>query len=120
MYASMYKQGTGPRRGSHRHPDTITYWKAGGLDMYGQPSWSAPITIPARVEQGSRVYYTENGREVRGRYYVFIESDQLKEGDIVYMGRSGDVSPPTSSLEVKQQRIIPSLLGNVKEYRYAM
>lgn len=116
MYANLYQFP----KGSHKHNDTITMWQSGGLDAYGQPAWDGPNAMKARVEKGHRVYYTENGREVRGRYYIFLPDESLKEGDTVYVGESSEQNPPSESFEVKQVRIIPSVNGNVKEYRFAL
>lgn len=116
MYAPIRKRPTG----DYRHPQTITYWRAGNLDMFGQPTWSGPHVVPARIEEGNRVYYIENGREVRGRAYVFLPQQLLKVGDKVLFEKSDQATPPQGTFEVKQERIIPSLLGTAKEYRFAM
>lgn len=102
----------------NKHPDKVTYWKAGGIDYMGQPSWDSPVTIDCRWEDEQRLYLTSDGREARGRSSIYCNFGGLDIGDMVAMGVSSEATPPTGSYEVKSPRVIKNLRGTRIEHRY--
>jgi len=102
----------------NKHPDTIAYWKKGGVDHMGQPSWDGPHNAPCRWEDEQRLYLTSDGREYRGRSTIYTKTDLLGIGDYVLEGGSEESEPPTRSYEVKHPRKIKNLRGTKVEYRY--
>lgn len=102
----------------NKHPDKVTYWKSGGIDYAGQPSWETPVTIPCRWEDEQRLYINSDGRESRGRSSIYCNYGGLDVGDYVLQGTSTEVSPPSGSYEVKSPRTIKNLRGTRVEHRY--
>lgn len=95
----------------------VTIWKSEGLDMYGQPSWSAPVVVKARWEDVQTLYLNANGREERGNSRVYLEKDAAKIGDHIYLGVSQSVTPEPESQEVRSRRSISNLGGTRHEHR---
>ena len=103
---------------SNRRNDPATIWKAGDLDIYGQPTWSDPIHVMVRWEEGDRGYITTMGVEERGRNTIFFEGDgTLEIGDYIARGHLTEVSPVKGSWAIKQTRRIPNLTGTKIEWR---
>lgn len=102
----------------NKHPDTITYWKNGGVDYMGQPAWNGPHIDKVRWEDEQRLYLNDNGVEQRGRSVIYAAKDILEIGDYVFLGSSTNLSPPNGSWEVKQPRVVRNLRGTKTEHRY--
>lgn len=105
---------------NRKHPHRITYWKKGLIDRHGVPSWDGPYTAYVRWEDSDRVYWTENGREIRGRSFIYADEDILTNGDYAIFAVSCLESPPNASYEVKMVRRITNIRGTKTEYRYSL
>lgn len=103
---------------TNKHPDKLTYWKAGETDYTGQPVWGPPTLIYCRWEDEQKIYLTATGREERGRSVIYAKFGGLEIGDYVINGESLDTEPPYDAFEVKQPRRIKNLRGTRVEYRY--
>lgn len=89
----------------------VTIWKAqagsgGSID----PGWAAPVSVDARWEERSEVFYGVNGQEERSRVSVFLLED-VALGDRIGFGESAAATPPSDALPVRDFKKMPDLSG---------
>ena len=93
-----------------------TYWTAGAKDLYGNPTWSSPVTVKCRWEDKQVKTIDFQGNEIISNSIVYLDVD-LTLGDYLYNGISTDSSPPISAKEVRNFSKIPSLKGNAYQHK---
>ena len=102
-----------------RRKQTATYWKAGGLDDFGNPSFEAPRTISVRWEDRGELFYDSEGRERRSQSMVGVGED-MSIGDYLQLGdNTSDLKPGSNAKEIKEFRRTPNLT-NTKVDRWAV
>lgn len=100
-------------------PQTLTRWRSGGKDKYGQPTGYIIEVIPCRYEEANRLYVREDGQHERSRATIYTGSDSLDLGDMVAVGdHSSSSTPIGGSFEIKNKRITTNQRGTRTEYRY--
>ena len=101
-----------------KYPHKITYWKNSGLDKHNQPTWDGPYVVDCRLENKERLFYTEDGQQVRGNSTIYLEENLLTQGDYVHYGKSESSTPESKSFEIKRNFAISNLRGTRTEYSY--
>lgn len=105
---------------SNKHHDWATVWVPASLDIYGSPTFSPPIQVECRWQEGERRYITENGTEARGRHTVYIDpsnESSIPNGSYLARGQYADLTPISGSWEIKQRRLHKNLSGTKSEFR---
>ena len=102
----------------NKYPHKLTYWKNGGLDRHNQPTWDGPYVVDCRWEFKERLFYTEDGQQVRGNSTIYLKTNLLNQGDYVYRGESTSSSPESKSYEIKRNFDISNIRGTRTEYSY--
>ena len=101
----------------------ISWWAAGGKDVYGAPTWSGPRELYGLWEDKETLTLYVEGREIVSKTSVHLQDD-VSIGDFLYLGSapSGSSDPTTLSgaWEIKAFNKIPSLLDSTKFDRVAM
>lgn len=87
---------------------TITKWTAGATDIYGNPTWSSPVTLKGRWEDKQVKTVDFQGNEIISNAIVYVGEDLLL-GDYIYLGTSTASSPPAAAREVRNFSKSPSL-----------
>lgn len=102
-----------------RRHQTATYWKAGDLDDFGNPQWSAPVLLKVRWEDRNELYYDSDGRERRSQSMVGVDRD-MNIGDYLQYGdQTSNTTPGEKAKEIKDFRRTPNL-HNTKVDRWAV
>lgn len=96
--------------------DTITYWSPGGHDMYGNPTWSDPVTFKGRWESKFTLIMDNTGNEIVSPHTVWVPIS-VSLGGYIYKGTSVASNPNTVSgaREIKGLNEVPSLDGRIIE-----
>jgi len=97
---------------------TVTHWAVAGRDEYGDPSFAAPTTFPARVVARNEIFYDGNGNQRRSET-VMMTTAAVDFGDFVYVGTSTDTDPTsvTGSRQVQAVQSATDLGGDDRVYR---
>lgn len=91
----------------HLRGETITIWKGGALDKWGNPTYSVSLA-KARWEDRTELYYGSDGREYRSQSSVGVDVD-LAIGDFIAKGdHTSNDSPISGAFEVKDFRKSPN------------
>jgi hypothetical protein len=88
-----------------------TYWRATGIDGFGEKTYSAPVQIKCRWEERSEFIRTADGNQVPSRARVFLEDDVALD-DYLMLGKSTETDPrklDNIAFQVMDFRKIPSL-----------
>lgn len=87
---------------------TLTKWSAGATDVYGNPTWSSPVTVKCRWEDKQIKTLDFQGNEIISNSVVYVGED-ISFGDYVYLGVSTVSSPPAAAKEVRNFSKSPSI-----------
>lgn len=98
--------------------DTITYWSKSGVDIEGNPTWSAATSIPGRWIEQDDLFVDSSGRERRSTTQIYSEV-KLPIGTRVYLGTSVSAAPEDDSYEIKMTMMKKAIDG-VEIYYKAM
>ncbi len=91
----------------HLRGETITIWKGGALDKWGNPTYSVSLA-KARWEDRTELYYGSDGREYRSQSSVGVDVD-LAIGDFIAKGdHTTNAEPISGAFEVKDFRKSPN------------
>jgi hypothetical protein len=93
---------------TRNHKQNVTYWTKGVNDLYGNPTWSTPITVKGRWEDRQDKAVDFRGNDIVTRSVVYLGID-LGVGVYLYLGTSAELSPPTDARELKGFTKIPSV-----------
>jgi len=97
---------------------TATLWTRDSVDSYGDPTFSAPVSILVRWEQKTELFVNVRGEEKRSNSVVFLDRD-VAVGDFLLLGTSTAADPTSvqNAQQVQDFRKIPSLDGSKYERR---
>jgi len=94
---------------STRHlKQTATLWSAGATDVYGNPTFSAPVAVPCRWEDKQTKALDFQGNEIISNSIVYVDRDYAM-GDYLLLGVSVAATPPATAKEVRNFSKIPNL-----------
>lgn len=94
-----------------RRKQIATYWKAGGLDDFGNPSFESPRLINVRWEDRNELFYDSEGRERRSQSMVGVAED-MSIGDYIQLGdHQTNTKPGSKAKEIKEFRRTPNLFN---------
>ena len=86
----------------------MTKWSAGSTDIYGNPTWSSPITLKCRWEDKQIKTKDFQGNDIISNSIVYVNED-LSFGDYIYLGVSTASSPPAAAKEVRNFSKTPNI-----------
>jgi len=89
-----------------KYPHTITIWlQSGTYDGSGQRAFAAPITTEnsGKWQDSTALVINNNAKEIESKIQVLLESQDLSEGDWIFLGTSVETNPRTvaNAFEVK-------------------
>jgi hypothetical protein len=94
---------------STRHlKQTATLWTAGATDVYGNPTFSAPVTVPCRWEDKQTKAIDFQGNDIISNSIVYVDRDYTM-GDYLMLGTSVSATPPSIAKEVRNFSKVPNL-----------
>ena len=98
--------------------EDITYWEIAGVDNFGDPSFSAPVTLKAKWEDRTELFIDADGRETRSRSVVYVDTD-LVIGGYLFRGTSSASDPLTvnNTFLIKDYRKISDFENTTHERR---
>ncbi len=98
----------------------LTYWLAGDLDRYGNPTWDGPYHIRCRWEDVTKRFRNSDGDLDVSRAEVLVPT-KLDTGTYIYKGKSQESSPISvkGAVEVKQYNEVWNVPGT-KADRWVM
>lgn len=70
-----------------------TYWAKSGVDVYGKPTYAAPVTLACRWEDKSELVRTPDGREVVSSSIVY-PAGELVVGSWLALGDQTSTATP--------------------------
>ena len=91
--------------------DTLTLWSVSSADIYGNATWTSPTQKKCRWEDRQIEFRDKTGNTLISSAILYVGED-FNVGDYVYLGISGDSSPPTAAHEVKNVQKTPSVRGD--------
>lgn len=94
----------------HFH-QTATYWEATGTtDIYGKPTFKAPVQLKCRWEDKVQQFINKRGTEVVSKSKVYL-ADQIMLDGYMFLGTSTEVNPikVKGASEIQQVGVTPDL-----------
>jgi hypothetical protein len=104
---------------SVRLPETITVWTRSGNDGLGGPTWSAPVSYPARIAYRQQRFVDTSGAEQVSQAVCYSEGVELRTDALVLFAASTAAYPPTAARTVNATSQIPSGAGALKKAWFA-
>lgn len=96
----------------------VTYWKQTGLNDYGYPTFTNPVTVKGRWEDRvSLVDQQQGGQMLTSNSRVWLDVD-LDQGDYVYNGKASSSTPLAAARKIIRGVNIPSIDGLRAERQY--
>lgn len=91
---------------------TTTYWAPADAssDLYGKPTYSAPVQLPCRWENRVELVRSKSGQEIASQARVFLAQTVSLDGYLL-LGTSSAVDPTlvTGAFEIQAISSIPDL-----------
>ena len=87
-----------------KYPHTITIWlQSGTYDGSGQRAFAVPTTVSGKWQDSTSLVKNNNAKEIESKIQVLLESQDLSEGDWIFLGTSVETNPRTvaNAFEVK-------------------
>lgn len=87
------------------------YWHPAGKNEYSDLVWDAPIELKCRWEEGADEVLTIEGREINPDHLVYVESDVVVGGLLLFGSLSDLVgnTPPESAKRIVKFTKLPTL-----------
>jgi len=99
-----------------KYNNKATYWKAGPVDPYGNPTWDGPNKVWVRWEDRVESFIDDTGTESRSRAIIYPQI-VVSNGDRFIKGWSDSSTPPDNAYDVRTFNETPNLRGTRTEYR---
>ena len=93
-----------------------TVWTASGSDLYGNPTYAAPVKIKVRWEERTERTLDSTGNDILSQAFVFM-SQKYDTGTYLYLGVSTDATPPNGAFPIRNFQSIPNLRGTFSEHK---
>lgn len=92
---------------------TLTYWAPSAVattDLYGKPTFSAPVQLSCRWEDRTEQLKDKKGEEFISKSRIFLNDDVDLDG-YVFLGTSVSITPSllTGAYEIQQKGRQPDL-----------
>ncbi len=82
--------------------NVVTVWAVGGRDKFGQPSFSAPVTIPATWKAGGSLRRDDSGNEFVPKTTYYLSADSApKRGSYIARGNHDQIASPIGAPDVE-------------------
>lgn len=94
----------------HFH-QTLTYWEANSTtDIYGKPTFKAPVQLSCRWEDREQQIINKKGSEIVSKSRIFVEGEIGLEG-YLFLGTSNETDPTKveGADEIQQVGVTPDL-----------
>lgn len=87
-----------------------TYWVSNGRDMFGKPTFTAPVSVMCRWEDLSELFIDKVGQEVTCKSKVFFDTDKDLQG-YLFLGETAETDPLSlaTAFEIRQIKRTPDL-----------
>ena len=96
-----------------RYTQIATYWAPSTYDAYGDPSFSAPVSMLVRWEKKRELYIGDKGNQLKSNSIVYVQIDVLTDGYLL-LGASVAADPKgvTDAYLIRGVDKIPSINGD--------
>jgi hypothetical protein len=91
------------------HKQDILYWAFSSRDAQGAETFSTPVAVKGRWEDGSEKFLNKDGDEEVSNAIVYLGQD-VAEGDWLFLGVAADIASSEGTTD-------PTLVTGAKEIR---
>ncbi|MAF36356.1 hypothetical protein CL622_04530 [archaeon] len=98
-------------RGYFANLDKATIWRASGIDVNGDSSYSIIGVVDCTHTTNTALQTDSKGREFRPAFAIYTKSPLAQEGDYILIGESTAVEPPTEARQVRRIATAAAMIG---------